>query len=159
ARLRALSLSPSGAPDRKDNPKAVRECDQVADKAAVGEQRYPEQGRPSRYRHHDGRTDHERCGHDTDRGAIHRSVDAITEAVEALEIELNAHAAVTRVLDQAGKVTRHRGDQPQEVAERRLAPPQRLDGLITLRHGTPEKRLHAVDQTKLRIVLAAKTFK
>jgi hypothetical protein len=55
---RMATLPPSGAPDRKDNPEAIHKCDQVASKAAICEQRYPEQGRSSRYSHHDGRPDH-----------------------------------------------------------------------------------------------------
>src|ERR1700737_2202957 len=53
----------------------------------------------------------------------------------------------------------HRGDQPQEVVERCLAPAQRVNRLIALRHGAVEKRLHPVDQTELRIVLAAESLK
>ena len=51
---RMATLPPSGAPDRKDNPEAIHKCDQIASKAAICEQRYPEQGRSPRYSHHDG---------------------------------------------------------------------------------------------------------
>ena len=49
-----LQSSSSRAPNRKDNPEAVDECDEVADQTAVGEQGHPEHGRPSRYRHYNG---------------------------------------------------------------------------------------------------------
>ena len=38
---------------------------------------------------------------------IDRAVEAIAEAVEALEIEIDPHAAVPRVLDQPREVARH----------------------------------------------------
>ena len=80
---------PSGAPDRKNDPEAVHERDQIASQPAVSEQRPPEQSWPSRYRHHDRRADHERRRHDADGRAIDRTVEAITEGVEALEIEVD----------------------------------------------------------------------
>ena len=65
--LRGVKSSPSGAPNRKDNPEAVDECDQVANQPAVGKQGHLEHGRPSRHPHYDGWADHKRCRHDADR--------------------------------------------------------------------------------------------
>src|SRR6266567_1278305 len=62
------------------------------------------------------------------------------------------------ILDQPGKVARHRGEQPEEIAQRRLAASPRVRRLIALRYGAVEKRLHAIDQAELRIVLAAKSL-
>ncbi len=38
---------------------------------------------------------------------IHRTVEAMAEAVEALEVEIDPYAAVPRVFDQPRKVARH----------------------------------------------------
>lgn len=147
---------PTRAPDRKDDPEAVHESDQVTEQPEKGEQRHAEQGRPFRHRHHDGGADHERCRHDADGRPIDRIVEAIAEAVEALEVEIDPHSAVPRVFDQSREVARHRRDQAKEVAERHLGAPRRFRRLIALTHGAIEKRLNAFDQTELWVVLAAK---
>jgi hypothetical protein len=71
-----LTSSAPGAPDRKDNPEAVHECNQVADRSAVSEQRYAKDGRPSRYRPDDRRPDHKRCRHDADGCTVNRRKSA-----------------------------------------------------------------------------------
>ena len=101
-----MVLSSSGAPDGKDNPETVHESNQIADKPAVREQRYAKEGRSSRYRHDDRRSDHKRRRHDADGCTVNRIVQAIPESVEALEVEVDSDAAVARVLDQPGKITR-----------------------------------------------------
>jgi hypothetical protein len=106
--LRDLRPSaPTGAPDRKDDPEAVYESDQVTEQPEKGKQRHPEHGRPFRHRHHDGGADHERCRHDADGRPIDRTVEAMAETVEALEVEIDSHAAVPRVFDQPREVARH----------------------------------------------------
>src|SRR4029077_2002354 len=102
--LTTMALSSSGAPNRKDNPEAVHECNEIADKPAVREQRYAKEGRPSRYRHDDRRSDHKRRRHDADGCAVCRIVQAFPEGVEALEVEVDPDAAMARVLDQPGKI-------------------------------------------------------
>src|SRR5262247_1475012 len=89
---------------------------------------------------------------------MNRIVDAITQGAEGVKVELERHAAMPRVLDQPGKVPRDRGHQPQEVGERRLAAPQRVHRLIARGHGAAKKRLRALDQPELRIVLAAESL-
>src|SRR6516164_1475011 len=85
-------------------------------------------------------------------------MDAGTETIEALKIKFHPHSAMARVLDEPGKVTRQRSDQPQELANCRLTPSQCFHRLITLCHCAIEKWLNAVDQTELRIILATKSF-
>jgi hypothetical protein len=102
-----LTSAPTGAPDRKDDPEAVHESDQVTEQPEKGEHRHAEQGRPFRHRHHDGGTDHERRRHDADGGPIDCTVEAMAKAVETFEVEIDPQAAVPRVFDQPREVARH----------------------------------------------------
>ena len=104
---RLLPSAPTGAPDRKDDPEAVHESDQVTEQPEKGEQRHAEQRRPFRHRHHDRGADHERCRHNADGRPMDRTVEAMAEAVEALEVDMERHAAVPRVFDQPREVARH----------------------------------------------------
>src|SRR4026209_1624565 len=92
--LLLTSLVSAGAPDRNNDPHAVHESDQVTEKPQQGEQRHAEQGWALRHRHNDGGADHERCRHDADGCPIHRAVEATTEAIEALEVEIDPQATV-----------------------------------------------------------------
>jgi hypothetical protein len=89
----------AGAPDRNNDPQAVHESDQVTEKPKEGEHRHAEQGWPFRHRHNDGGADYERCRHDADCCPIDRAIEAIAEAIEALEIEIDPEPTVPRVFD------------------------------------------------------------
>src|SRR5262249_22777624 len=100
--LAALTSSPSGAPDRKDNPEAAHECNQIADMR----QRYAKDDRPSLYRPDDRRPNHKRCRHDADGCKGDRIVHAVGEGVAPLAVEAAATPPRARVVNQPAKITR-----------------------------------------------------
>src|SRR5262249_51678009 len=126
--LAALTSSPSGSPDRKDNPEAAHECNQIADMR----QRYAKDDRPSLYRPDDRRPNHKRCRYDADGCKGDRIVHAVAEGVEPLEVEVDPNAAMARVLDQPAKITGKGSDEPQEVVQRSPAATPRVRRLIAL---------------------------
>src|SRR5262249_23302205 len=146
-------------PNRKDDPKTVEECDEVAKQAKQGQHGNPEQCGSAPNSHDDRRTDDEGCRHDSDRHAVDGVMQAFPEAIEALEVEVDPHAPVARILDQTGEVARHSGEKTKGVRQTRLAATQRHDGLIPFRESAVEEWPDTVDELKIGVILTAKPLK